>query len=194
MAKTKRDRKIRTVAGQTVEEVGVDELTPYERNARKHSEKAVRQAASMIERFGFRIPILVAKGEIVGDGHLRLKAAKLLGMAAVPVLRVEDLSEDELRQFRISVNRMAELAEWDEDKLFAELEQVDAALLGEDGPIGFSIEDVDEPVKVGSWKMATVRDSFVVTLTGSLPLEAEVRERLRGLDVQIECSVIEVEE
>jgi hypothetical protein len=109
----------------------VESLAPYERNPRKN-DHAVAKMAEFIDRFGFRIPVLArSNGEIV-DGHLRYKAALYLGMEEVPVQRCDDMSEAEIRAFRIAVNKAAELADWDLDLLEVEFEAINAE--------GFSIE------------------------------------------------------
>lgn len=113
-----------------LEHWSLDRLIPYVRNPRKN-DHAVKTIASAIQEFGFRVPILArSDGEVV-DGHLRLKAAQLLGMDTVPVLLCDDMTEAQVKAFRISVNRMADLAEWDFDLLnleIGELKELDAPL------------------------------------------------------------------
>ena len=105
---------------QAVEQWPLDRLVEYERNPRRN-DHAVEQTAMAIRTFGFRVPILArSSGEIV-DGHLRLKAARFLGLTTVPVLLADDLTEQQGRAFRISVNKIADLAQWDMDLLAAEL-------------------------------------------------------------------------
>lgn len=81
------------------------------------------------------------------DGHLRLKAAQHLGLSEVPVVLADDLSDDQVRAFRIAVNRMAELADWDKVRLVEELKIIDVELkplLGwDDAEIGDFISSVD---------------------------------------------------
>lgn len=99
----------------------LDELKPYGNNPRIN-DHAVDAVADAIKQFGFRVPVLAkANGELI-DGHLRIKAAQRLGIKEVPVVLCDDLSEEQIRALRLSVNRMAELAYWDTDKLNAELE------------------------------------------------------------------------
>ena len=114
----------------------VDRLIPYARNPRKNDD-AVQKIADAIQVFGFRVPIIARSDGLVVDGHLRLKAAQALRLATVPVLLADDLSENQIKAFRISVNRMAELAEWDMELLSHELanlkrEDFDLALTGFD--------------------------------------------------------------
>lgn len=115
----------------------LDKLIPYAHNPRKN-DQAVEAMAQAIRAFGFRVPVLVrSNGEII-DGHLRLKAARVAGLIEVPVILADDMTEAQVKAFRISVNRMAELAEWDMDQLKLELEDLhilefDLQLTGLDG-------------------------------------------------------------
>jgi ParB-like chromosome segregation protein Spo0J len=90
----------------------IERLTEYARNPRKN-DHAVDKIAGAIKEFGFRIPVVAKSDGLVVDGHLRLKAAKKLGLTEVPVILADDMTEAQIKAFRISVNRMAEFAEWD---------------------------------------------------------------------------------
>ena len=100
----------------------VAELRPYARNARTHSKKQLRQIAESIKQFGFTNPILTDAGGRIIAGHGRVEAAKLLGMGQVPTIRLEDLSEAQIKAYIIANNRLAELAGWDEEILAIELQ------------------------------------------------------------------------
>lgn len=109
---------------QQLEEWKVSDLIEYARNPRKN-DHAVDKVAAAIREFGFRVPILAKSDKTVVDGHLRLKAAKKLGLETVPVMLCDDMTDAQIKAFRISVNRVAEFAEWDDELLrveFAELE------------------------------------------------------------------------
>lgn len=111
-------------------------LIPYARNPRKN-DHAVEQMASAISEFGFRLPIVAKSTGEICDGHLRYKAALRLGLEQVPVILADDLTETQLKAFRILVNRSATWADWDEDLLRLELEELklddfDLALTGFD--------------------------------------------------------------
>lgn len=176
-----------------VERWPLSKFKPYPNNPRKHSEEKIEQFAKAILRFGFRIPILVKSSGDVVDGHFRLKAAERAGLSEVTVMLADDMSEIDIKAFRVSVNKIPELAEWSQDLLFKELEAIQAGgeVLDVDGPIGFELEEFDHKLKTESWDFTPVGDLFVVTITGALPVEDEVRERLRGLaGVVIECSTV----
>jgi DNA modification methylase len=97
-------------------------LLPYAGNARRHSKRQIHQIARSIETFGFTNPILIdGKGTVIA-GHGRLEAAKLLGMDQVPAVCLDHMSEAAVRAYVIADNRLAELAEWDQDTLAIELQ------------------------------------------------------------------------
>ena len=106
-----------------IEHWPLERLTPYARNPRKN-DQAVDQVAGAIREYGFRVPIIAKSDGTVIDGHLRLKAAHKLAMETVPVVLADDLTETQIKAFRISVNRMADLADWDTELLALELEDL----------------------------------------------------------------------
>ena len=109
----------------TLEHWPIDRLIDYARNPRKN-DHAVAQMAAVITEFGFRIPVVArSTGELV-DGHLRLKAARQLGLATVPVVLADNLTDAQIKAFRLLANRSATWAEWDEDLLRLELEDLSA--------------------------------------------------------------------
>ena len=111
-------------------------LVEYERNPRKNDDVVDRMAQAIME-FGFRIPIVARSDGLVVDGHLRLKAARVLGLDTVPVVLADELSETQIKAFRLLANQSANWAEWDELLLSAELndllaEDYDLSLIGFD--------------------------------------------------------------
>src|ERR1700722_893370 len=104
----------------TVETWPVSRLIPYARNPRKNDE-AVDQMAAAIKEFGFRIPIVARSDGAVIDGHLRLKAALHLGLTEVPVALADELTDAQIKAFRLLANRSAAWAEWDNELLALEL-------------------------------------------------------------------------
>ena len=118
-----------------------EKLRAYENNPRRN-EEAIEPVARSIHEFGFRNPILIdASGTIIA-GHTRLEAAKQLGLKAVPVIRIEDLTEDQVRAFRLVDNKVAEIAEWDPWALSLELETIDMDLSAFDFDL-----DVEDPLR-----------------------------------------------
>ena len=99
---------------------GVNEIIPYEKNPRKNDE-AVEYVANSIKEFGFKVPIIIDKNNVIVTGHTRLKAAKKLGMEEVPVILADDLTDEQIKAFRLADNKVAEYATWDDDLLKMEL-------------------------------------------------------------------------
>jgi hypothetical protein len=133
-----------------IELIPVVRLTACKTNARTHPPRQIRQIATSIKRFGFTVPVLVnAENEILA-GHGRVEAAKLVGLAQVPVLRVNHLSAVEQRAYVVADNRLAELAGWDRDTLAIELKGLidldfDIAVTGfEIGEIDLTVVGTDE--------------------------------------------------
>ena len=98
----------------------VDELIPYENNPRINDE-AVEFVANSIREFGFKNPIIIDKNDVIIAGHTRLKSAKKLGITRVPTITADDLTEEQIKAFRIADNKVAEYSKWDYIKLGEEL-------------------------------------------------------------------------
>ena len=123
--------------GEAVD-VPIREIVPYENNPRLN-ENAVPAVMESIRMFGFNVPIILDRENVVIAGHTRLKAAEQLGMESVPCVRVDDLSEDQVRAFRLADNKTAELSRWDFEKLYGELESLKVAAPEMDmGVFGFN--------------------------------------------------------
>lgn len=100
------------------------DLIPYENNPR-HNDEAVEQVKASIEEFGFKVPIIIDKNNVIVAGHTRIKASQALGLEKVPCIRADDLTDDQIRAFRLADNKVSELATWDMDKLSVELDEID---------------------------------------------------------------------
>lgn len=131
-----------------IEQWPIERFIEYENNPRVN-DHVVDSFAAIIKRFGFRVPMLVKSDGLVVDGHFRLKAARQLGLDVLPVILCDDMSEQEIQAFRLSVNKAAELADWDLDLLAGEMEilkayDFDLSLIGfDDGELSrlMSIQD-----------------------------------------------------
>ena len=99
-------------------------LRPYPQNARTHSKHQIRQIAESIRVFGFTNPVLVDSTDGIVAGHGRVEAAKLLGLSQVPTIRLESLSQEQIRAYVIADNKLAENAGWDRSILAIELEHL----------------------------------------------------------------------
>ena len=114
----------------------IDDLTPYEKNPRFNDE-AVKYVANSIKEFGFKVPIIVDKNNVIVAGHTRYKACKELGIKNVPVIVADDLNEEQIKAFRLADNKVSEKAEWDFNMLDAELADLDIDM------IDFGFEKLD---------------------------------------------------
>jgi len=132
-------------------QVSTDQIKPYPHNPRIITEEAITQVANSIREFGWRQPIVKDKNMVVIAGHTRLEAAKVLGLATVPV-HVADLSEHRVRAYRLADNKTAETTDWEEDLLVQEIEalmdaqEIDLAGLGfVEDEINSLVEDIYTP-------------------------------------------------
>jgi hypothetical protein len=122
-------------------------LRPWERNARTHSKKQLKQIATSIETFGFTNPVLIDRDNVILAGHGRVEAAKLLGLETVPCIRLEHMTPDETRAYVLADNKLALNAGWDEDLLAQELEALQDLDLDFSLEVtGFSIAEIDSLV------------------------------------------------
>lgn len=117
-----------------IREIPISDLHEYENNPR-NNEGAVEAVAESIVEFGFKVPIVIDRNNVIIAGHTRLKAAKHIGLETVPCVVADDLSPDEVKAFRLADNKVGELAEWDYEKLeeeHAKIENIDLSLFGFD--------------------------------------------------------------
>lgn len=103
-----------------------DCLTPYKKNARRHAEEDLATIRASIQRFGFRDPIAVwGPQNIIVEGHGRQIVAKQLGLDSVPVIRLDDMTDEQRRAYALAHNKTAELSGWDFLTLEEELAELD---------------------------------------------------------------------
>ena len=128
----------------TITHERLDALIPWAGNAQTHSPKQVRQIAGSIKAFGFTNPVLIDEFGTILAGHGRVAAAKHLGFAEVPCLRLDHMSEEEKRAYVLAANKLAENAGWDAEILALELGALAEADLDFDiGVIGFEAGEID---------------------------------------------------
>lgn len=121
----------------------LDELREYENNPR-NNENAVAAVAASIKEFGFKVPIVIDAAGVIIAGHTRAKAAALLGMQTVPCIIADDLTDEQIRAFRLADNKTGELAGWDFEKLELELQQLQELDMSAFGFITSDDVDIDE--------------------------------------------------
>lgn len=121
-----------------ITDLKLSEIRPYEKNPRKNDE-AVKFVTESIRQFGFKVPIVIDRGGVIVAGHTRYKAAKKLKMETVPCIVADDLTEEQIKAFRLADNKVAEKAEWDFDLLADEMDDLfdfDMTLFGFEEIIG----------------------------------------------------------
>lgn len=106
-----------------IQNIALTEIHPYARNPRKNDE-AVKNVAASIREFGFLVPLVIDANHEIVAGHTRYKAAKSLGMKTVPCVIADELTEDQIKAFRLADNKVGEMAAWDMDLLPLELADI----------------------------------------------------------------------
>lgn len=101
----------------------LSDIIPYDKNPR-YNDEAVPAVVKSIQEFGFKVPIIIDKNNIIVAGHTRYKAAKKLKMETVPVIVADDLTDEQIKAFRLADNKVGEIATWDEGLLTAELDEI----------------------------------------------------------------------
>lgn len=101
----------------------IKDIKPYTKNPR-HNDEAVPYVANSIKEFGFKIPIVIDKDNVIVAGHTRIKAAEQLGLHEVPCIVADDLNDEQIKAFRLADNKVSELAEWDFNLLDDEINEI----------------------------------------------------------------------
>lgn len=104
--------------------VKIEDLKPYENNPRFNDE-AVKYVANSIKEFGFKVPMVIDKDNVIVAGHTRFKASMELGLKEVPCIVADDLTEEQIRAFRLADNKVSEKAQWNDILLEEELNFLD---------------------------------------------------------------------
>lgn len=122
--------------------INVDDIIPYENNPR-HNEDAIPLVMNSIKEFGFKNPIILDKENVIVAGHTRLEAAKRLKLEEVPCVYADDLSEEQVKAFRLADNKVSEVASWNDDLLNLELSDLDLDMT----QFGFLDETFEEEIE-----------------------------------------------
>lgn len=122
----------------------MDEITPYENNPRIN-DNAISKVVESISEFGFTNPILLDNNNIIIAGHTRYEAAKVLGLDEVPCIYLDDLSEEQIKAYRLVDNKTSEFAGWDFEALSKEL-----ASIGDSVDMAcFDFDEMFENIEIG---------------------------------------------
>lgn len=144
-------------------EKNVAELVPYENNPRNNG-PAVEKVAASIQAFGFKVPIIIDKDNVIVAGHTRLLAAKELGIDHVPCIVADDLTEAQVKAFRLADNKVSEFSGWDFEKLDEEL-------------AGLACVDLDGSIDMSAFGFGTEQNGGTDDFFESMPEGEHHREK-----------------
>lgn len=139
-------QELYATAGVKIKAVPVAELKEYTNNPRKNK-KAIDAVAASIYNFGFKNPIIIDKDGVIIAGHTRKAAAEQLGLEEVPCVVADDLTPEQAAAFRLADNKTAELSEWDDDKLIAEIKALENFSI-DLSDFGFDLSEFEERQEV----------------------------------------------
>lgn len=149
-----------------IEDISIEKLTMYDKNAKKHEEKDISIIKESIEKFGFNDPVGVwGENNTIVEGHGRVLAAKELGIKTIPCIRLDYLSDEERRGYALAHNKTAEFSQWDFNILdaeIAELNNIDFEKLG------FEVEKIDADDFTTDFKISDNEKSEYCQMTISL--------------------------
>ena len=168
----------------------ISELKEYSNNPRINDD-AVKAVKNSISSFGFKVPVVIDSNDIIVAGHTRVKACYELGITEVPCIIADDLTEEQIRAFRLADNKTAEIAEWDFEKLAEELDDIldiDMSEFGfDDGLIDTMGDDVtsDDIEDIGD----SVKQSYdIIVKCDSESEQEETYEALTGMGYRCQTS------
>ena len=126
-----------------IEYVDINSIKPYKKNPRKN-EEAIPYVMESIKQFGFKNPVILDKDNVIVCGHTRIEGAKRLGITEIPCIYADDLTDEQIKAFRLADNKVGEIAEWDIDLLDTELDDI---LNIDMSDFGFDLDLEDEEEK-----------------------------------------------
>lgn len=164
----------------------IKELKPYKKNAKKHSKEQVEQIANSIKEFGFTQPVIIDKHNSVVAGHGRILGAKKAGLKQVPTVCLEELTEEQIKAYRLVDNKLNE-GEWDYSLLDEELENltddIDMELFGFD--MNMTDDDLEKALKEVKFK---VKEKHLVIVACKTEEETKILQdklKKKGYDCQV---------
>ena len=159
-----------------IEYVDINSIKPYQNNPR-HNEEAIPYVMNSIREFGFKNPIIIDKNNVIIAGHTRLESAKRLGMKEVPIIHADDLTEEQVKAFRLADNKVSEKAEWDFNMLDAELADLDIDM----SEFGFENINVDDYGTDFSLPDGDKEPFMQITFTLSNEQAEEIKEKINEI-------------
>ena len=143
----------------------ITEIKPYENNPR-YNENAVQYVANSIKEFGFKVPLVIDKDNVIVCGHTRYSASKLLGLKELPCVVADDLTEEQIKAFRIADNKVSEFSEWDMDLLAVEVGELKDMDFSMDA---FGFEDFEFPEEMNGEPKEYDEESDVIEEAPKVP-------------------------
>lgn len=157
----------------------IDDLIPYDNNPR-NNEKAVQPVANSIKEFGFKVPIVIDTDNVIVAGHTRFLAAHRLNIKEVPCIVADDLTDEQIKAFRLADNKVGEVSTWDEELLADELDGIFDIDMSE---FGFALENEEETEPT-----IELKDSFELII--ECDSEEDMNEKFDMLkEMGIECRI-----
>lgn len=162
---------------------GINEIVPYANNPRRNDD-AVEGVMASIKEFGFKVPIIIDKDGTIIAGHTRYKASLKLGLQEVPCIIADDLTDEQVRAFRLADNKVAERSEWDFDLLNIELSEIKIDM----GEFGFDYDQQESEEKTSTTNSIGIHDNFQIII--DCENETEMQERYDWLmENDVPCRV-----
>jgi len=124
-----------------ITKIDINKLVLYEKNNKLHNEKQIKILADSISEYWFNYPVIIDKNNIVIAWHWRIEASKLLWLKEVPVIIKGNLTEKQIKKYRLLDNKIAELAEDNIENIKFELEELKDLELDE--LYNLDIEEID---------------------------------------------------
>lgn len=171
-----------------IEYKNIRDLKPYKKNAKKHSKEQVEQIANSIKEFGFTQPVIVDKHNSVVAGHGRILGAKKAGLKQVPTVCLEELTEEQIKAYRLVDNKLNE-SEWDYGLLDEELGILGESIDMDMSMFGFDVDmtndDLEKALKEVKFK---VKEKHLVIVTCKTEEETKILQdklKNKGYDCQV---------
>ncbi len=175
--------------------VNVNDLLEYDNNPRINDD-AVDVVASSIREFGFKVPIIISSDYVIVAGHTRLKASKKLGLTEVPCIIADDLTDEQIKAYRLVDNKTAEFATWDIEKLEEELLNIDISLVdfGFEDFIGVILDnatddDFDPVAELPEEPISKRGDIFILgnhrVMCGDSTIEEDVKKLVNDKEIDM---------
>ena len=131
--------------------VGIDTIKPYSRNNKIHPQDQINLLVDLIDKIWFTMPLLIDKDGVIVSWHWRYLAAKQLGLEEIPVIKIDDISDEMLKEYRIFDNRISDLATYNLENLKIELDSIGSESLS-DLFSDFSLDTLDTTERKEDWK------------------------------------------